>query len=91
MSTLEKYVASSNQDLRAEAVLNTLQNKILRQTNPTKNDVMKQDLKKLKNKGYTDELKADANMNTLQKKINTRAKQDNPEFNTYQKLAVVLG
>ena len=87
MSTLEKYVASSNQDLRAEAVLNTLQNKILKKTNPTEQDVLKQDLKKLKNKGYTDELKAEANMNALQKKTITRAKQDNPEFNTYQKLA----
>ena len=52
MSTLQKYVESSNQDLRAEAILDTLQNKLLKQSKPTEKDVLKQDLKKLKNKGY---------------------------------------
>ena len=62
MSTLQKYVASSNADLRAEAVLNALQNKILKKDKPTEKDIIKQDLKKLKNKEYTDELKAEAGM-----------------------------
>ena len=74
MSTLQKYVESSNQDLRAEAILDTLQNKLLKQAKPTEKDVLKQDLKKLKNKGYTDELKAEAGMNALQKKIFTKTK-----------------
>jgi hypothetical protein len=88
MSYLDKYVESSNADLRAEAILNTLQNKLLKQAKPPKEkEVNIQDLRKLKNKGYTDELKAEASMNALQKKLFTKAKQDNPEFNTYQKLA----
>jgi hypothetical protein len=54
---------------------------------PKEKEVNIQDLRKLKNKGYTDELKAEASMNALQKKLFTKAKQDNPAFNTYQKLA----
>ena len=40
MSTLQKYVASSNADLRAEAVLNALQNKILKKDKPTEKDII---------------------------------------------------
>ena len=88
MSYLDKYVVSSNADLRAEAILNTLQKKILTQAKPPKEkEVNIQDLRKLKNKGYTDELKAEASMNALKKKLFTKAKQDNPAYNTYQKLA----
>ena len=88
MSYLDKYVVSSNADLRAEAILNTLQKKILTQAKPPKEkEVNIQDLRKLKNKGYTDELKAEANLGAMQKKIMSKAKRDNPEFNTYQKLA----
>jgi len=88
MSYVDKYVSSSNADLRAEAVLNTLQNKILTQAKPPKDkDIIKQELKNLKNKGYVDEMKAEANMNALQKKLFTKAKKENPAFNTFQQLA----
>ena len=36
MSTLQKYAESSNQDLRAEAIMNTLQNRLLKQTKQPK-------------------------------------------------------
>ena len=87
MSTLQKYVDSSNADFRAEAIMNTLQNKILKTAKPpTENEQVMQELKQ-KNKAYTNELKAEASMNALQTKLFTKAKRDNPEFNTYQKLA----
>ena len=41
MSTLEKYVASSNADFRAEAVLDTLQKKILRKPKSKEQDLPK--------------------------------------------------
>jgi hypothetical protein len=68
--------------------MNTLQNKILKKAKPpTENEQVKQELKQ-KNKAFTNELKAEASMNALQKKLFTKAKRDNnPEFNTYQKLA----
>ena len=34
MSTLQKYAESSSADLRAEAIMNTLQNKILKKAEP---------------------------------------------------------
>ena len=39
-----------------------MKNKILKKDKPTEKDMIKQDLKKLKNKEYTDELKAEAGM-----------------------------
>ena len=87
MSTLQKYAESSSADLRAEAIMNTLQNKILKKAKPkSERDQVIQDLKQ-KNKAYTDELKAEANLGAVQKKMLSKAKRDNPEFNTYQKLA----
>ena len=55
MSTLQKYAESSNADLRAEAVMNTLQNKILKKAKPpTENEQVIQELKQ-KNKAFTNE------------------------------------
>ena len=87
MSTLQKYAESSNADLRAEAVMNTLQNKILKKAKPpSEKEQVIQELKQ-NNKAYSDELKAEANLGAVQKKMISQAKIDNPEFNTYQKLA----
>jgi hypothetical protein len=58
MSYLDKYVESYKADLRAEAVLNTLQKKILEQAKPpTEKEQVIQESNKLKNKGYADEKK----------------------------------
>ena len=74
MSTLQKYAESSNADLRAEAIMNTLQNKILKKAKPsTENEQVIQELKQ-KNKAYTNELKAEANLGAAQKKIMSKAK-----------------
>ena len=87
MSTLQKYAESSNADLRAEAVMNTLQNKILKKAKPpTEQEQVIQELKQ-KNKAYTNELKAEANLGAVQKKMISKAKKDNSELNTFQKLA----